>query len=176
MEEIIYKLHKSILLKRLKFDFASPFGAAIGVMVLYGAMGIFLSESLWSFLVGCILVFLLTFVYSMILQFFTYPFTVALKVKTLSRIPAEIALAQNHIRVDNQCWSLNDIKTLQLTQDIYPKNKKCYLTIIGNDNKKHRFFLGCGFASEDMVFENYSTFCAHVKFLFRNNTSAFKEK
>lgn len=176
MEETIYKLNKSIISKKLRIDFNSPFGAAIGTMILYGAMCLFLSGSLGALFVGCLLIFLLTFVYSMILQFFTYPFTVALKVSILSRIPAEIALAQNHIRVDNQCWSLNDIKTLQLTPDIYPKNEKCYLTIIGHDNKKHRFFLGCGFASEEMIFENYSTFCAHIKFLFRNNTSAFKEK
>ncbi|UGS42114.1 hypothetical protein [Pseudocitrobacter corydidari] len=176
MEETIYKLNKSIIPKKLKIDFNSPFGAAIGTMLLYGAMCLFLSGSLGALFAGCLLVFLLTFIYSMIVEFIIYPFTVTSKVRAFINAPAEIALSQNHIRVDNQCWSLNGIKTLKLTPDIYPKNEKCYLTIITHNNKKHRFYLGCGFASDEMIFENYSTFCAHVKFLFRNNTSAFKEK
>ncbi|MEO3990066.1 hypothetical protein [Pseudocitrobacter cyperus] len=176
MEETIYKLNKSIHPKRVKIDFNSPFSVAMSTMVLCGAIGIFLNGSLWSLLICCLFVFVLTFIYSMILQFFLYPFIVASKIRALLNVPEAIALSQNHIRVDNHYWSLNDIQMLQLTPDIYPRNKKCYLTITGHDNKKQRFFLGCGFASEEMLFENYSTFCAHVKFLFRNNTSVFKEK
>lgn len=176
MIETIYKLNKSIITKSLKLDYVSPLCTATSTCLFYGALGFFLRVSAITLILFILVILLLTFIFSLIAQGMIFPVAFANRKRIQFRTPAEIALAQNHIRVDNQCWSLNDIKTLQLTPDIYPKNEKCYLTIIGNDNKKHRFFLGCGFASEEMVFENYSTFCAHVKFLFRNNTSAFKEK
>lgn len=176
MEETIYKLNKSIITKSLKLDYVSPLGIAVSTCFLFGLSGFFLGGSVITLTLCLLFLFILTFVFSLIVQGIFFPVAFVNRKWRQIITPTEIALAQNYIRVDNQCWSSNDIKTLQLTPDIYPKNEKCYLTIIGNDNKKHRFFLGCGFASDEMVFENYSTFCAHVKFLFRNNTSVFKEK
>lgn len=88
--------------------------------------------------------------------------------------PAKIILSPEKIRVDEKIWPLNEIEEITLTSNIYPMNKKCYLTITGLNGEKENYFLGYGYGTQFIIFSEYQALCDDVAFICKDEPGKFQ--
>ncbi|WP_433637027.1 hypothetical protein [Kluyvera georgiana] len=156
------KLITRILIKNNILDIYHASSFIIPVIIIFFVAGLAfaISTALWLIIVSLslnVMIVAATYLYS-------------LWVKTT--IPEKIVLTPHDITIDNKTWRLDQIKKIKLTPNIYPINKKCFLTIIDHRGQRYRYFLGYGYGSRHVIFKEYEVFCQDMAFLVSSLPSA----